>query len=342
MSRQKNAPDFSGARGMPRHAVEGRGVRGARNTTSGKNHISVRDLFSILTFIDATDRETWLKVGMGIKLEFGEAGRDYWLEWSMSAPSYNYRDAAAVWRSFKGGKVSFATVIFLARQGGWRPAPGMPKPTREEIEERNRQAQAAMKRAEIERARERAAAALQARELLDAATLENGGHAYLVKKRVGAHGIFSDGFRLLVPMRDIEGKLWNAQRIDPRGNKRFLRGGRVTALFHRIGRPVDQTLVICEGYATGATLHESTGHAVAVAFNCNNLKPVAKALRAKYPEATLIIAADNDRHTPGNPGVTKANEAALAVGGRVAVPEFPEGAPGTDFNDLARIAEVAL
>ena len=342
MTTPKNAPALAGARGVPCQAVGSRGSYGARNTTSGKNHISVRDLFSILTFISAADREIWLRVGMAIKADFGEAGRDYWLEWSMSAPNYSFRDAAAVWRSFKGGKVSFATVIFLAKQGGWHPAPGRPKPTHEEIEERNRRAQAAMKRAEIERARERAAAALNARELLDAATLETGGHAYLVNKRVGAHGIFSDGFRLLVPMRDIEGKLWNVQRIDPRGNKRFLRGGRVTGLFHRIGRPVDQTLVVCEGYATGATLHESSGHAVAVAFNCNNLKPVAKALRSKYPEATLIIAADNDRHTPGNPGVTKANEAALAVGGRVAVPEFPEGASGTDFNDLAQIAEVAL
>ena len=295
--------------------------------------ITISELPRLLAHIAPVDRETWLKVAMGVHAEFGESGFPYWDQWSQSAPSYRARDARAVWRSIHPGEVSFGTVIHLAKLGGWRPDPNAPRPSKEEIEERARCAEQAMRQAELQQARQHAEAALRAREMLDAATLETGGHAYLVKKQVGALGIFSDGFRLLVPMRDIEGKLWNVQRIDPRGNKRFLRGGRVTGLFHRIGRPVDQTLVVCEGYATGATLHESTGHAVGVAFNCNNLKPVAKALRSKYPDARLILAADNDRHTPGNPGLTKANEAALAVGGRVAVPEFDDDEPGSDWND---------
>ena len=100
-------------------------------------------------------------------------------------------------------------------------------------------------------------------------------------------------------------------------------------------KPMGSTLLICEGYATGATLHESTGHAVAVAFNAGNLKPVAMALRDRYPDFRLILAADNDRHTPGNPGLTKANEAALVVGGLVAAPEFDDDEPGSDWNDWA-------
>ena len=295
--------------------------------------ITLSELPRLLAHIDSADRETWLKVGMGIHAEFGDAGLPYYDTWSQGAPNYNPRDIRDVWRSFHPGEVTFASVIYLAKQGGWRPDPNAPRPSKKEIEERARRAEQALRQAELQRAREHAEAALRAREMLDSALPESGQHAYLVKKRVGAHGIFSDGFRLLVPMRDIEGKLWNVQHIDPRGNKRFLRGGRVTGTFHRIGRPVDQTLVICEGYATGSTLHESTGHAVSVAFNCNNLKPVAKALRSKYPDARLIVAADNDRHTPGNPGLTKAAEAALAVGGRVAVPEFDDDEPGTDWND---------
>ncbi|MCZ7655394.1 MAG: toprim domain-containing protein [Rhodocyclaceae bacterium] len=94
---------------------------------------------------------------------------------------------------------------------------------------------------------------------------------------------------------------------------------------------------MAEGYATGASLHEATGHAVAVAFDCGNLKPVAEALRAKYPEARLIVCADNDQFTEGNPGVTKGREAVEAAGAGLAVPEFADlaGEP-TDFNDLAQ------
>jgi phage/plasmid primase-like uncharacterized protein len=48
------------------------------------------------------------------------------------------------------------------------------------------------------------------------------------------------------------------------------------------------------------------------------------------------VGADNDRQTKGNPGVRFATEAARAIGGRLAVPEFPEGAPGSDFNDVSQ------
>jgi len=99
-------------------------------------------------------------------------------------------------------------------------------------------------------------------------------------------------------------------------------------------------LCIVKGYATGASIFETTGCAVAVAFNAGNLLPVARVLRAKFPELRLIVCADDDANTPGNPGLTKAREATRAVGGLLAVPDFganrPEGA--TDFNDLHRHA----
>ena len=77
---------------------------------------------------------------------------------------------------------------------------------------------------------------------------------------------------------------------------------------------------------------------MAVAFNTSNLKPVAKALRQKYPHLQIILAADNDAGTEGNPGVTKAQEAAEAVDGLVAVPRFLNPTANlTDFNDLYRL-----
>ncbi len=91
-------------------------------------------------------------------------------------------------------------------------------------------------------------------------------------------------------------------------------------------------------WATGATLHES-GYTVACAMNAGNLKPVALALRAEYHSVEIIIASDDDRTTPGNPGRTAANAAAAAVGGLVTFPEWPADAPLnlTDFNDLSSL-----
>jgi len=164
-------------------------------------------------------------------------------------------------------------------------------------------------------------------------------HPYLTTKGVQAHGVKADGDKLLIPVRDVAGTLHSLQTIAPDGDKRFHPGGRVKGCYHSIGTP-DKVLIVCEGYATGASIHEATGDAVAVAFNAGNLEPVAVALRTKYPALKIIIAADDDYQTDGNPGMTKARAAAQAVGGFLAVPVFPEGRPdkATDFNDLHQIA----
>jgi putative DNA primase/helicase len=87
---------------------------------------------------------------------------------------------------------------------------------------------------------------------------------------------------------------------------------------------------------------EATGYRVAVAFNAGNLLDVALALRARHPDLPLILGADDDWRTDGNPGVTKATEATRAVGGLLAIPDFgpdrPEGA--TDFNDMAALCGI--
>ncbi|QLQ33936.1 MAG: toprim domain-containing protein [Candidatus Thiothrix singaporensis] len=94
---------------------------------------------------------------------------------------------------------------------------------------------------------------------------------------------------------------------------------------------------VCEGWATGSSLYELYGLPVLVAFDAGNLLPVAQAYRARYMGAHITICADNDRKTPGNPGITKAAEVAEKVPGvSVAVPQFPADAPITlsDINDL--------
>lgn len=173
-------------------------------------------------------------------------------------------------------------------------------------------------------------------------------HAYLTTKGINPNGarlyrgpIAINGLRcdgcLVIPLRDTEGAIWTLEFISPTGEKRFLPGGAKRGHYYAIGTPTEK-IIICEGYATGASLHEVTGQAVAVAIDAGNLLPVARALRAKYPDTALLIAADNDQWTEGNPGTTKGQEAAQAVNAGLVAPQFKdtESKP-TDFNDLHKL-----
>lgn len=162
-------------------------------------------------------------------------------------------------------------------------------------------------------------------------------HPYLIRKRLRTHGLRQRGDALLVPLVR-NGVLANLQRIYLDGSKRFLSGGIVTGCYSPLGVITPGApLYVCEGWATGATIHADTGAAVACAMNAGNLGPAALALREKHPHASIIIAGDDDRQTEGNPGRTAANAAAVAVGGLVVFPLWPQDAPAdlTDFNDLA-------
>lgn len=184
------------------------------------------------------------------------------------------------------------------------------------------QAMRAMQQArKAEQANVHAEARARALKLWQRARPAHDGHPYLQRKGVPAIGVRQLRDALLVPARDADGVLHTLQFISPDGSKRFLTGGRIRGCYYAIGRP-GRSLLLAEGLATGCTLHKATGLAVAVAFNCGNLEPVARALRAKFPDLRLVVCADDDVDTPGNPGVTHAQAAARAVGGQVAIPQF--------------------
>jgi putative DNA primase/helicase len=189
-----------------------------------------------------------------------------------------------------------------------------------------------IKKAEQQRAREEETRRREAREMALSIWKDSPpapqDHPYLVKKGVLNHGLRLHKTSLVIPMRDSAGVLHSLQFIDGEGNKRFLSGGRKKGCYFAIGAP-GESLCIAEGYATAASIHESTGLAVAVAFDAGNLEAVALALRAKFPEIEITLCADNDVNTPGNPGLTKAREAAAACGALLAVPPVPG-----DYNDL--------
>jgi putative DNA primase/helicase len=199
-------------------------------------------------------------------------------------------------------------------------------------------AEAMQREREAERVRQQAEATAKAGAIWKAAQPAPEDHPYLTRKGIKANGARLHNDALVIPMRDSEGVLHSLQFIGPDGDKRFLAGGRVKGCYFGIGNPKGAAaLCIDEGFATGATIHEATGYPAAVAFNAGNLRLVARAMREKFPDLPLIFCADDDYRTGGNPGLTKATEAARSVGGLLAIPEFGADRPdkATDFNDMA-------
>lgn len=187
------------------------------------------------------------------------------------------------------------------------------------------------------------AAAVYARQIWDEAPSAGSSHPYLIHKALPPLGLRQLGTALLVPLTDLDGVVHNVQKIFADGTKRFTKSARVTGLCCAIGR-LDSVreLVISEGWATGATLHLPNNVPVLAAMTAGNLMHVAKAARRRWPSSDIVIAGDDDRFTPSNPGRSAATAAAIATGSRVAFPPFLiSDKSGTDFNDfyMARLRE---
>jgi putative DNA primase/helicase len=295
----------------------------------------------------------------------GDGGAELWQAWAARRAKPNAAEDRATWKSArKRGPVTVATLFGIARDHGYRSDPvqtAAQAPTPAELKAQTAARQAAAERERQAQAeRHRAAAAEAARQWAQAS--ESGASAYLTRKGVANHGgRFGPGGVFLVPARDAAGELWNLQTIKPERpsddapEKLFMRGARKTGTLHMIGNAeAAPWLLVAEGYATAASVHEATGRPVAVAWDAGNLGHVVRALRGRYPAARVAVCGDDDTGTEArtgtNPGRLKATEAARVAKG----PEiFPEGlAPGaSDFNDLhqsagldevRRIVETAL
>jgi putative DNA primase/helicase len=195
-------------------------------------------------------------------------------------------------------------------------------------------------KAEAERRRRRDIAAVDARRMWGRGRpiVASNEHPYLVNKKIQPHGARLFLHLLLVPVLDTASdELVSLQMISADGSKRFLAGGRVAGgSYLLVGETPSEVseIHVAEGFATAATICETTGVLTAVAFNAGNLPAVSEALREKYPQAKITVCADNDRGTVGNPGVTKATDAARSAHASLAIPSFAGHVEGTDFNDL--------
>ena len=198
---------------------------------------------------------------------------------------------------------------------------------------------AAKAKREAEKQASQTAASNRAQMLWDTASPATTEHPYLQAKAIPALSLKCSGASLLVPLRDVEGKLWTVQSIAPDGAKKFLPKGRISGCFCLTGAevlPSTGKVYICEGFATAATIASTVKLPVVAAMNAGNLLPVAKAIHSRYPQLHLVIAADNDRRTPGNPGLTKGREAAAAVGADLTYPTLCADCQCSDYNDTAK------
>lgn len=215
------------------------------------------------------------------------------------------------------------------------------------VERRHRQAK---QQREEERRKEALAAAHRLyalyQKLPDATPQES---PYLAKKQIGVFG----GAKILrgtlcIPMLDSEFRFAGMQFIASQKpatgtDKKFGKGVDPKGLFNIL--PGDNsTVYICEGYATGASIHQATGQTVVLAFSAGNLMAVAKTIKnaGAYHDSRLIIAADDDRWNkplangaPNNPGQDKAKEVCAKLGLSMVTPVFSDlSSRPTDFNDL--------
>ncbi|CAL7962704.1 hypothetical protein GAMM_40021 [Gammaproteobacteria bacterium] len=197
--------------------------------------------------------------------------------------------------------------------------------------------EAAKKVLEIEREKAHAEAKKEAQEIWNKSLpiISSNTHPYLLKKQIKPYGIRIKDENLIVPLRNHNMEIQSLQYISPNGNKWFLEGGAITKHYYSIGKLTDK-LFICEGYATGATIHGATDCGVVVAFNAGNLLSVAQIIKNKYPSKDIVICADNDAfREEGNIGIEKATEAAKAIEAKTATPSFKDvSTKPTDFNDL--------
>ncbi len=336
--------------------------------------LELHQLPQLLAYIPAdTPRDEWVLNLMAIKSEFGESGREAAQAWSSTAPSFKLADFLATWKSIKadGGR-TIASLVYEAKQNGFKFAPISPQQAEKlKAEQRQRQKEkAALAKLEAEETAKRQQAVKEKAQAIIQSLSSAGNqwvngrmvfmqpkyasplHPYYAKKGLGEavkhlKPVFMDNNSLIIPVQHLsnngELETWSLQFIDPDGNKRFLKGGKLKGGFYPVrlapnGGYVHE-VVICEGYATGVTLaaYYFQHSEVICAFNAGNLKKVAIALKHRYPAARFIIAGDNDhlteQKTGKNAGKQKAIAAAKAIGAFVCLPEFAPHEEGTDWND---------
>jgi putative DNA primase/helicase len=267
-------------------------------------------------------------MGMALKSEFGEEAFGVWDEWSQKSQSYRASSAKACWRSFGGGKIHIGTLFHEAGKAGWHRSGREVAANREEIAERRRELKKRAEAEALKRQKEHEEAAERAKALLARATQDT--HPYLRSKQFPDElGFVTEDNSLLIPLRDEWKKLVGAQVISRAGDewvKKFIYGTKASGAVFRIGSRAAAHTILCEGYATGLTIHKAASMTnldvtVLVCFSAHNIVAVSKLVKTKY----CGIYADNDENKAGEEAALKARK-----------PYIMSNTVGFDANDDMR------
>lgn len=304
------------------------------------------------------DREEWVKLLMAAH----DAGvsEDDARAWSERGENFDADDFRSTWRSIKPGKITVRTLFATAFTAGWNAPTQRTSLTAAEIAARNAERVQRREQEANARAEREAAAAERAKAMWGRAQPANDNHPYLLKKGVKAHNLKVGRWEtfdpaagkmriiseqaLLIPIRNSSKQIVSLQAIfEPDNNvlgrdRDYLPGGKKSGGYFTIGMPLTvdgrKTIIVAEGYSTAASIFESTGHAVAVAFDKGNLQAIATLMRERYPDADIVVFSDRDAEVLSESGGTKAAlKAALAAKARIVVPEWC-GVDGRDANDI--------
>ena len=284
-------------------------------------HDEARDM---LSYIPAEDRDLWIRTGMALKDALGDSGISLFHEWSSNGSSYRESDCNSAWRSFKPGRITEKTLVWMAQQNGYQNSKY--EETEEEKEEKKRKWLAHKRKAEeAERKKKELAnsAAERAKRMLSSAKLTT--HPYLNRKGFDYMlGFVDEKGRLLVPALNQENKIVAVQTITEDGEKRYQKGASMKGATHRIGRRRGSgVLWLVEGYATGKSVKVALSNIyrhedeVRVCFDTGGIVREGKRLKNAF------VVADNDENGAGE-------KAAQKSGHRYWLP--PERGDANDFH----------
>ncbi|SAK51488.1 inner membrane protein [Caballeronia pedi] len=313
-------------------------------------------ILEALSFIPPdVDRDTWFRVAAAIKHEEGDGGFETFDTWSQGSPNYAAADTRDTWRSINpNGGITIGTLFAIAKKYGFNPrskSGTVIDPT--EVERRRAERDARVAHESRQRAVARKHAATLALAVIEKASPARDDHPYLKRKGLAAattlreldikglekligyrpqsSGVQLEGRILIAPVM-IDGAITTVEMIDESGRKSALANGEKAGGCWFACSPSNECerLLIAEGVATALSAYLCTGHPTVAALSAGNLTKAAQAMQTAHPNVEITVLGDL-----GN-GQQKAIEAARAVAGAVALPEFGDerGEEDTDFNDM--------
>jgi putative DNA primase/helicase len=156
-----------------------------------RKDFSLDDVADALQFLDESNRDLWIEMGMAIRAEFGDDGFAVWDRWSSGYGDYDARICKTTWRSFRKRGIGLGTLVKKAMDAGWTPD-SLDDLTREELAKaaaaRREKAAEQMARDEEKARQMQDAVAVASVKLLNM-LLDDGKSRYLANKRVAAFGL---------------------------------------------------------------------------------------------------------------------------------------------------------